>query len=98
MVGLLYIQRELSLNYFAILRGRRNGLSKEVSWMLLVLITTMSITNAILLLVGVGALLHVPAIGFLLAGIPVIKLVAALLVVRSLRKQLRIYRSKQRLS
>jgi len=95
MVGLNWIHRELWLNFRAIKKGRRNGLGLESSWMLLVLISTLSITNGILLTVGIGALLGVRAIGFLLAVIPLVKLGAAILVIRSLRKQVRLYRKER---
>ena len=50
MVGLIYIQRELTLNFMAV--QRRNGLSIEASWMLVVLVGIISSTNALLLIEG----------------------------------------------
>lgn len=94
LIGLLWIERELVLNWYVIKLGRRNGMSLEVSWMLVVLITVISTTNALLLVIGIGALFKAREIGYLLAVIPVIKLAGALLVMRSLRKQVGIYRKQ----
>ena len=95
MVGLIYIQRELTLNFMAVRGRRRNGLSIETSWMLLVLLSIISSTNALLLIVGVGALAGIRWIGYLLAVIPLIKLSGTLLVLRSLRKQAEIFRASK---
>jgi hypothetical protein len=93
MVGLLWIERELVLNWLAVRRRKSNGLPLEVSWMLVLLITVITTTNSLFLIVGLGALFKVRLIGYLLAVIPLIKLAGAALVLRSLRQQGRIFRA-----
>ncbi len=97
-VALIYVQREFLLNRRAVLAGRSNGIGLEAATMLVILLAAILITNTILLLVGVGALLGIRLAGYLLTLIPIVKLIGGLLVVRSLRRQARLYseRDQQR--
>ena len=47
MLGLIWIERELWLNFTAVRKGKANGLSLEATWMLLVLISIITLTNAL---------------------------------------------------
>lgn len=98
MLGLVWIEREFWLNWRVIKLGRRNGMSVEVSWMLVVLISVIVATNSLILIVGIGLLFGDRPVLYLLAVIPLVKLIGALLTLRSLRKQVHIYRDGHGLS
>ena len=94
LIGLSYILRELWLNYRAVKKGERNGMGTRVSLMLVQLVGAMWASDLVLLVIGIAALIPLPSVGVGLVLIPIIKLTAAILVIRNLRKQIWIFRNR----